>query len=142
MNGAGDPDLRLVLDRFVVEKLEVGLPGDRGVNLLLANDAGFPERCDGGARRRGPVLGWLAGNLPYQQAVHGRWVTVRELGDLRGRREVHGLPFPGAAGDGKRSRVSLKRFVQSGKRRFDGWLALVPDRVNLRVVGDGLNSLW
>jgi hypothetical protein len=39
---AGDADLLLVLVGLVVEELELGLRGDRGVDLLLARDARGP----------------------------------------------------------------------------------------------------
>ena len=41
--GAGDADAFFVLVGLVVEGLELGAGGDRGVDLALAGDAGLPE---------------------------------------------------------------------------------------------------
>jgi hypothetical protein len=60
----GDADLLRVVVRLVVEVLELGLGGDRGVDLLLARDALLPPTACSLPRLRRPLRDRPRGDLP------------------------------------------------------------------------------
>ena len=108
--GAGDADLLLVLVGLVVEVFEFGLGGDGGVDFLLACNARLPPV---GVEFSGGIRPFgvgVAGDFPLLPCRRGGFQT---------------RPYSG---------------VQLFAQRFQLRLPLVPDDVDLGVVGDGFQG--
>ena len=134
--GAGDADAFAVLVGLVVEVFELGAGGDRGVDLLLAGDAGLPEGGEGRAGGLGPVGRGLARDFPFHQAAGGGGLAGGERDLARGA-EVEGLAGAAAGRDLERGGVAGEGGVEGVAGGLDGGLAGGPDHVDLGVVGDG-----
>ena len=168
VNGPGDADPRAVDVGLVVEVLDVGLGGDRGVDLLLPGDAQLPPGLVQGLRLRRPASSASRGishschsaaTAPPRPQACGRgepcdrsrrrrlfrWRAAGIKGDLRR------TAWPRTSGDdgldAVRGIVPLlreprqrcaERGVQPRAERLQLRLLALPDHVDLGVVGDGL----
>ena len=86
-----------------------------------------------------PVGGRLTGDLPLQQAV-GRRLLARGQGDAAGGAEVDRLPLAAATRHTVGRGVASQGPVQRLQRRDHSGLLLLPDDVDLAVVGDALQG--
>ena len=149
--GAGDADLLVVLTGLVVEVFVVGLGGGGGVDLLLPGDALLPPAAvqisgAGFPRIAGPAGHVLQRVLPAQLLVqHAQrcgFLGVRASG-LELVPRLGGLGGPGVArlaGNLPFFIGAVERGVQLRPQRLQGFLELLPDHVDLGVVGDGLQG--
>ena len=151
----GDADRLLLGVGLVVEVLGVGLGGDGGVDLLLPGDAGLPPVGVQFGGRLGPGIDRALGQgLDAVAAIEGlierkqagfdlarSGVRAPGLLGLQGVEVSLGLGRPGVfgrAGDLPFLPSLFHCGVQTLAQGLQGRLPLVPDDVDLGVVGDGL----
>ena len=147
----GDANARSVGVGLIVEIFEFGLGRDRGVDLLLPRNPRRPPFAVNFLCLLRPIGAGLPRNLPLFPSRGCITLTrLAALGTLsrsagEGLSKRHREPLSCTAGEGGarrdrdgRVRVAAERGIEPGAQRLQRLLPLLPDHIDLGIVGDRL----